>query len=150
MKDNKPQNDIVIYQTNDGEPNIQVRIEGETAWLTQKDLAELNQTTKNNISLHVKNIFEEGELKQKATVKEFLTVQYEGARQVSRNIEHYNLDLIISVSYRIHQKKESNHDKNDILPEWSKFETLQFFQKIHVRVKYIKSFKLEVATHTEE
>ena len=150
MKDNKPQNDIVIYQTNDGEPNIQVRIEGETAWLTQKDIAELYQTTKNNISLHVKNIFEEGELKQKATVKEFLTVQYEGARQVSRNIEHYNLDLIISVSYRIHQKKESNHDKNDILPEWSKFETLQFFQKIHVRVKYIKSFKLEVATHTEE
>jgi len=101
MKDSKPQNDIVIYQSNDGEPRIEVRIEGETAWLTQKDLAELYQTTKNNISLHVKNIFEEGELKQKATVKEFLTVQYEGTRQVSRNLEHYNLDLIISVGYRV-------------------------------------------------
>src|SRR3990167_1702651 len=92
---------IVIYKLPSGETKIDVRFEGDTVWLTQNALAELFQTTKNNISLHVKNIFEEGELSQNATVKKFLTVQKEGVREVSRDLEYYNLDLIISVGYRV-------------------------------------------------
>lgn len=101
MKENNQKSQIVIYKTEEGRIKIDVRFDDETVWLSQNALAELFQTTKNNISLHVKNIFEEGELDQKATVKEFLTVQKEGKREVSRNIEYYNLDLIISVGYRI-------------------------------------------------
>lgn len=98
---NLDQNQILIYEGKDGESKIEVRFGGETAWLNQAQLAELFGTTKQNISLHIKNIFEEGELTPDATVKEFLTVQKEGNREVSREVEHYNLDLIISLGYRI-------------------------------------------------
>ncbi|MEK7451176.1 MAG: virulence RhuM family protein [Patescibacteria group bacterium] len=101
MKNKITQSQIIIYKTESGETKIDVRFDGETVWLTQNSLAELFQTTKNNISLHVKNIFEEGELTQNATVKKYLTVQKEGARAVARDIEYYNLDLIISVGYRV-------------------------------------------------
>ncbi len=101
MKDNKPQNNIVIYQTNDGEPRIEVRIEGETAWLTQAQLVELFQSSKSNISEHIKNIYTEKELNPEATVRKFRTVQKESEREVARDIEHYNLDLIISLGYRV-------------------------------------------------
>jgi hypothetical protein len=80
---------------------VEVRFEHENVWLTQNALADLFQTTKNNISQHVNNIFQEDELDQKATVKKLLTVQKEGSREVSRNIEYYSLDLIISVGYRV-------------------------------------------------
>ncbi|MBM2817433.1 MAG: cell filamentation protein Fic [Parcubacteria group bacterium] len=93
--------EIIIYEGADGAPSIEVRVEGETVWLSQVQLAELFGTTKANISIHIKNIFEEGELTKDATVKEYLTVQIEGNRKVSRDIEHYNLDLIISVGYRV-------------------------------------------------
>lgn len=95
------ENDIIIYQTQDGQTKIDVRIENETVWLTQNQMAELFQTTKQNISLHIKNIFEEGELTEDSTVKDYLTVQNEGSRKVSRNVTHYNLDVIISVGYRV-------------------------------------------------
>ena len=88
--------EIVIYQTDGGQTKIEVRLEGETLWLSQAGLAELYQTTKQNISLHIKNIYEEDELKSPATVKEYLTVQTEGGRQISRQVKHYNLDMIIS------------------------------------------------------
>jgi len=101
MKKDNEKSQIVIYKTEEGRIKVDVRFENETVWLSQNALAELFQTTKNNISQHVKNIFEEGELDQKATVKEYLTVQREGMRDVSRNIEYYNLDLIISVGYRV-------------------------------------------------
>jgi len=101
MEENNQKSQIVIYKTEDGQTKIDVRFENETVWLTQNALAELFQTTKNNISQHVKNIFEEEELTHNATVKKFLTVQKEGARKVSRDIEYYNLDLIISVGYRV-------------------------------------------------
>ncbi len=94
MKNPQPQSQIIIYTSKTGETKIDVRFENETVWLTQNALAELFQTTKNNISIHVKNIFEEDELAQNATVKEFLTVQKEGNREVSRDLEYYNLDLI--------------------------------------------------------
>lgn len=101
MKDTKLQNNIVIYQTNDGEPKIEVRIEGETVWLTQAQLVELFASSKANISEHIKNIYTEKELTQESTVRNFRTVQKEGDREVSRDIEHYNLDLIISLGYRV-------------------------------------------------
>lgn len=92
---------ILIYQTESGQTKIEVRLEGETLWLTQGGLAELYQTTKQNVSLHIKNIYKEEELSEEATVKDYLTVQSEGNRQVNRQIKHYNLDMIISVGYRI-------------------------------------------------
>ncbi|MEK6646534.1 MAG: virulence RhuM family protein [Candidatus Firestonebacteria bacterium] len=98
-RENKSQ--LVIYQGEDGKIKIDVRFQDETVWLTQQLMAELFQTTKQNISLHIRNIYEEGELKSEATVKEFLTVQTEGARPVQRKIEYYNLDMIISIGYRV-------------------------------------------------
>jgi hypothetical protein len=101
MKKDRQKSQIIIYKTEDGQTKIDVRFEGETVWLTQNALAELFQTTKQNISLHINNIFEEAELERGATVKYFLTVQNEGLREVSRELEYYNLDLIISVGYRV-------------------------------------------------
>ena len=95
------ENEIIIYQTQDGKTKIDVKIEDETVWLTQAQMTELFETTKQNVSLHIKNIFEEGELDEVSTVKDFLTVQNEGTRQVSRNVKYYNLDVIISVGYRV-------------------------------------------------
>ena len=93
--------ELILYQTEDGKTKIEVRLQDETVWLTQKLMAELFQTTKQNISLHIQNIFDEGELMPEATVKEYLTVQTEGSRQVNRPVDFYNLDMIISVGYRI-------------------------------------------------
>ncbi|MDR1230423.1 MAG: virulence RhuM family protein [Spirochaetaceae bacterium] len=93
--------EIIIYQTGDGRTKIEVHMEDETVWLTQAQMAELLQTTKQNVSLHINNAFKEGELEPLATVKEYLTVQNEGSREVSRNIKYYNLDMIISVGYRV-------------------------------------------------
>jgi len=95
------ENNIIIYQTTDGKTKIDVKIDKDTVWLTQNQMAQLFQTTKPNISMHIKNIFTEGELDENSTVKDFLTVQNEGSRQVSRNVTHYNLDVIISVGYRV-------------------------------------------------
>jgi hypothetical protein len=93
--------EIILYQTEDGRNRIEVRLENETVWLTQQLMAELFQTTQQNISLHIRNIYEENELRSDATHKEFLLVRQEGGRQVQRNLEFYNLDLIISVGYRV-------------------------------------------------
>lgn len=92
---------ILIYQTEGGQTKIEVRLEGETLWLSQADLAKLYQTTIPNINIHIKNIYNDGELAQEATVKDYLIVQTEGGRQVGRQVKHYNLDMIISVGYRI-------------------------------------------------
>ncbi|HOQ43195.1 MAG TPA: virulence RhuM family protein [Smithellaceae bacterium] len=96
-----PRSELLIYQTEDGRTRIQVRLEHETVWLTQADMAQLFQTTPQNITLHLKNIFQEGELDERATCKDFLQVQAEGGRQVHRSRKFYNLDAIISVGYRI-------------------------------------------------
>lgn len=93
--------EIIIYEGADGAPRIDVRIEGETVWLTQSQLVELFQSSKANVSEHIKHIFDEGELNQISVVRKFRTVQNEGNREISRDIEHYNLDLIISLGYRI-------------------------------------------------
>ena len=99
------QDQIVIYQTEDGQTQIDVRMENETVWLTQAQMVELFQTTKQNISFHVGNVFKEGELEREATVKEYLTVQKEGKREIARQVKYYNLDVIISVGYRVKSKR---------------------------------------------
>ena len=93
--------EIILYQREDGAVQIDVRVEDETVWLTQQQIAELFDTTKQNVNLHIQNIFNEGELLPEATVKKSLTVQKEGAREVRRQLTYYNLDVIISVGYRI-------------------------------------------------
>jgi hypothetical protein len=93
--------EILLYQSEDGIVKIDVRLEGETVWLTQKSMAELFQTTVPNINMHLKNIFDEGELQPESTIKDFLIVRFEGSREVSRKIDFFNLDAIISVGYRI-------------------------------------------------
>ncbi len=93
--------EIILYQTEDGITKIDVRLENETVWLTQKLMAELFQTTPQNITIHLKNIFEEGELEEISTCKDFLQVQKEGNILVERNQKFYNLDAIISVGYRV-------------------------------------------------
>ena len=98
-------NQNVIYQSEDGQTQVDVRLENETVWLTQAQMVELFQTTKQNVSLHVGNVFKEGELEEKSTVKEYLTVQKEGERKVSRKVKYYNLDVIISVGYRVKSKR---------------------------------------------
>ena len=98
MEPNK--GEIVMYQP-DETIRLEVRVENETVWLTQQQMAELFNATKQNISLHINNIYDEGELEQIATVKDYLTVQKEGKRMVKRHINLYNLDVIISVGYRV-------------------------------------------------
>lgn len=93
--------ELLVYQTDDGRMKLEVRLENETVWLTQQTMADLFQTTKQNISLHTQNIIDEGELSPGATVKDCLTVQKEGARDVQRKLTYYNLDMIISVGYRV-------------------------------------------------
>jgi hypothetical protein len=92
---------FIIYQTEGGQTKIEVRLENETVWLTQQLMADLFQTSKQNISHHIKSIYEEGELEPEATVKNYLTVRQEGKRQVNRPLDYYNLDMIISVGYRV-------------------------------------------------
>lgn len=99
---------IIIYQTENGQTKLEVRLENETVWLTQKLMADLFQTTPQNITTHLKNIFEEGELKEEATCKDFLQVRKEGTRMVERTQKFYNLDAIISIGYRIKSSVATN------------------------------------------
>ena len=101
-------NNIVIYTSKDGVVRVDTTLDNDTIWMSQNELAKLFDTTKNNISLHMKNIFESGELKESATVKNFLTVQKEGTREVKRMVTHYNLDAIIAVGYRINSKRATD------------------------------------------
>ena len=96
---------IIIYQTADGVTNLEVKMDYDTVWLTQAQMVELFQTTKQNVSLHVNNVYKESELEEKSTVKEYLTVQNEGKRSVRRMVKYYNLDVIISVGYRVKSQR---------------------------------------------
>ena len=105
------QGEVIIYQTDEGDTKIDVRFVDETVWLTQAQLVELFQSSKANISEHIKNIYDEGELDEKSTVRKFRTVQIEGERSVTRSIVHYNLDMIISLGYRVKSKIATNFRK---------------------------------------
>ena len=99
----QPTGQVLIYQ--EGETKLQVRLDGKTVWLTQRLIAELFQTTVPNVNQHLSTIYEEGELNPEATIKRFLIVQTEGSRSVSRMIDHYNLDAILAVGYRVHSPR---------------------------------------------
>lgn len=98
MKEN---NGIIIYQDEDGVTKVSVRFSDEDVWLTQNQLAEIYDTTQENISMHIKNIYDDKELDENRTYKKYLLVRQEGNRQVKRNIDHYNLDVIIALGYRV-------------------------------------------------
>ena len=100
-QENKDKGQFLVYENENGEIRIDVRIENETVWLTQQLIAELFQTTQQNISQHILNIYEEAELQPGATHKKFLSVRHEGDRDVKRLLDYYNLDMIISVGYRV-------------------------------------------------
>ena len=93
--------EILIYQTDDGQTNIEVKIEDDTVWLTQQQMSELFQTSRTNVVEHIKHIYEERELDEISTCRNFRQVRKEGNREVTRQILHYNLDMIISLGYRI-------------------------------------------------
>lgn len=101
MHDEHTPSELVFEVAKDGSTSISVRLEDQTVWLTQAQIAELFQTTRENISTHIQNVFREGEVVEDATRKDYLLVRQEGRRQVTRNVAHYNLDLILSVGYRV-------------------------------------------------
>ena len=96
---------VILYETADGHVQVDVRLDQETVWLTQRQMAAVFQTSTDNVGLHLKNIFADGELREKATTEDFSVVQSEGQRQVRRQVKHYNLDAIISVGYRVNSKR---------------------------------------------
>jgi len=125
MKNNSQ---ILIYNDENGRTKLNVRLENETVWLTQKLMAELFQTSSQNITIHLKNIFNEGELTEEGTCKDFLQVQKEGNREVERNQKFYNLDAIISVGYRV---------KSDVATRFRQWATQ------HIREYIVKGFVLD-------
>lgn len=94
-------NQIIIYQGDDGDTRIEVKFTGETVWLSQQQMTELYQTSRSNVVEHIQHIYEDGELDEASTCRNFRQVRQEGSRQVSREIPFYNLDMIISLGYRI-------------------------------------------------
>ena len=97
--------DIILYTTSDGTTKIEVTLDQETVWLTLAQMAELFQRNKSTISRHIKNVLDQGELSADSTVAFFATVQTEGVRQVKRQVAYYNLDMIISVGYRVNSHR---------------------------------------------
>ena len=93
--------DIIIYQTEDGLTKINVKLDNDTVWLNQQQMAELYQSSRTNVVEHIKHIYEEGELSEDSTCRKFRQVRLEGNREVSRELPYYNLDMIISLGYRI-------------------------------------------------
>lgn len=99
--------DILIYQAEDGKTKIDVRLENETVWMTQKAIAELYQKGVNTINEHIKNIYTEGELYESSTIRKNRIVQDEGNRMVERQVSFYNLEMIIAIGYRVRSRKEN-------------------------------------------
>lgn len=99
--EDKNNGEIIIYQSEDGLTHIDVKLEDETIWLTQQQMAELFQTSRTNVVEHIGNIYSEGELDRNSTCREFRQVRKEGNREVTRQMPYYNLDMIISLGYRI-------------------------------------------------
>ncbi len=101
MSKKNPPSEFILYQTEDGASRIQVRLENETVWLTQRQLADLYQLNVNTVSRHIKVIFDDGELKPEATVRQYRIVAPEAAREVERLVNHYNLDMVLAIGYRV-------------------------------------------------
>jgi len=105
LVDSVPRGEIALYEAPDGQVRLDVRLERETIWLSQKQMAELFDTSTDNVGLHLKKVYAEGELGEEATTEDYSVVQAEGTRQVHRQLRHYNLDAIISVGYRVNSKR---------------------------------------------
>jgi len=105
MSSNEQNGEFLIYQTEDGLTEIQLKAQDGTVWLTQAEIAELLQTSSQNITLHIKSIYEDGELMAAATCKDYLQVRQEGERQVQRALMHYNLDMILAIGYRVRSSR---------------------------------------------
>ncbi len=144
-------NDVILYNTEDGMTKIELHLTDGTVWLSQMEIAELFQTTKNNISLHTKNIFDEGELDENSTVKDYLTVQKEGEREVQRSIRVYNLDMILAIGYRVRSARGAQFRRfastvlKEYLIEGAALDTekltsdLSYFKKLQKRIRDIRS-----------
>jgi prophage maintenance system killer protein len=100
-----PGGEVLVYEAPDGGVRVEVKLDRDTVWLTQRQMSELFETTPENVLMHLRNIFADGELEAAATAKDFLAVQTEGSRQVKRSLKHYNLDAIISVGYRVNSRR---------------------------------------------
>ncbi|MBN2681799.1 MAG: virulence RhuM family protein [Bacteroidales bacterium] len=141
-------NEIILYQPDQLSTKLEVRIEDETVWLTQAQMAELFDSTKQNISLHINNIFKEEELEYFSTVKEYLTVQKEGGRIIKRKINIYNLDVIISVGYRVKSKRGTQFRiwANSILKDYllKGYAVSQRFERIENKIEKIESKLSEI------
>lgn len=137
------QGEIILYQPEEA-VRLEVRLEDETVWLTQAQMVELFQTSKQNISLHVSNIFKEGELRREATVKESLTVQIEGNRSVKRNVTYFNLDVIISVGYRVKSQRGTD------FRIWATKILKEYLLKGYAIHKRVEQLERTVATHSEK
>ena len=96
--------EVVVYEATDGEVQVEVRLDGETVWLTQRQMGQVFETSPENVAMHLRNVFSSGELEESATTKVFLAVRTEGRCQVRRTLKHYNLDAIVSVGYRVNSK----------------------------------------------
>ena len=141
MKNDFQKGEIVIYTSEDGSVSLDTKLENETIWLTQDMMTKLFETTKQNISLHINNIYKDEELDKTSTVKEFLTVRKEGNRTVSRNIEYYNLDMIIAVGYRVNSKRATQFRK------WATSTLKEYITKGYaINEKMLKSKQEQIRT----
>jgi hypothetical protein len=124
MEDDKNnKGELILFQAKDGQAKVQVRFEDKNVWLTQATMAELFQTTPQNITLHLKSIYEEGELLEEATCKEYLQVRQEGKREIKRQLKHYSLEAIIAVGYRVKSRRGTQ------FRQWATSQLHEFLQK---------------------
>ncbi len=148
-------NEIIIYQSDDFSEKLEVRIKDDTVWLSQTQMLALFQSTKQNISLHINNIYKEKELSPDSTVKEYLTVQKEGNRNVKRKVKFYNLDVIISVGYRVKSQRGTQFRiwankvlKDYLLRGYSVNKRIDRIEEdIHYLKEKSKKFDLEIKTN---
>ena len=109
MNDETPESaagdEVAVYEDTGGEVRVDVRLDRETVWLTQRQMAEVCDITADNVDLHLRNVYSSGELEERATAEDFSVAQAEGRRKVRRRLKHYNLDAIISVGYRVNTKR---------------------------------------------
>lgn len=150
MQENKAE--IIIYQTPDSQINLEVRYEGETIWLTQAQVVSLFSSSKANVSEHIKHIFQSGELEPEATVRKIRTVQIEGGRKVFRYLDHYNLDMIISIGYRVNSIRGTQFRiwANNILKEYllKGYAINQRFERIENKLlEHDRQFDLLIRTN---
>lgn len=141
-----PNDQFIIYQTPDGNTTIEVTLRDETIWLTQAQIVELFQSSKANISEHIKHIYSSQELLSATTVRKFRTVQQEGSRSISRERDHYNLDMVISIGYRVNSKRGTQFRvwANSVLKEYLKKGYVVNEQKLKEQAEHFNSLKQTV------